>query len=140
MKKTYSLQIVLLAGFALLSMGSLRKHEDVAAATHAQTAPISLQQKMEEEKDGVKGAPSPSMTFYPNGKFMTTPAVKDGAKPAPGDAPPEETAVENQKTAGFENVEEVQERAKTAVEDEDTWWSEGDDETFSTPKPSKQGE
>ena len=140
MKRTYLLQMVLLAGFALLSMGSLRKHEDFAAATNAQTGPISLQQKLEEEKDGVKGAPSPSMTFYPNAKFMTTPAVKDEINPAPGDAPPEETAAENQAAAGFEEAEVGQERAKTAVEEQDAWWSEGDDETFSTPKPSKQRE
>ena len=104
MKSSFFLRIFLILGMALLCTGSIRKNEDPVTGS-TQTGPISLRQKMEEEKDGPKGAPSPSMTFYPNQQFLTTPPV--------GDQP-----------------ENSQETFETAVEDEDHWWSGEDEEAF----------
>ena len=64
---------------ALFSIAGMRKNEDPIAAT-AQTSPISLKQKLEETKDGVKGAPSPSMTFYGSQPVLTGSPVKEEAK------------------------------------------------------------
>ncbi len=114
----------LILGIAWISMGSIRKTEDPVAAT-AQTGPISLQQKLEEEKDGKKGAPSPSMTFYGHRKFMTTPSVND-KKPEEVQEDIQKKG-ENGEDAEFETGQETPEKA---VEDDENWWSEGDEESF----------
>ena len=123
-------RIFLIIGIAWLCMASIRKNEDPAAT--AQTGPISLKQKLEEEKDGKKGAPSPPMTFYANNKFMVTPAVDKHFDAA-------ETAGAAKETGEGLDPEKGQETPKTAVEDEENWWSEGDEESFSKTAPSKPG-
>ncbi len=129
--KFLKLGVVVLIAF--LAMGSIRKKEDVLTVTEAQTSPISLQQKLEEEKDGKKGAPSPSMTFYGGGsnQFMVKAPVNK--KTEPQAEAPEETGQglwESQGGAG-------QESAKKAVDDEESWWSEEDEDSFSGTTPSK---
>lgn len=57
--------------FMLLNMGSIRKQEDPIVNT--QTNPILYKEKMEEIKDGEKGAPSPTFKYYEKADFMTDP-------------------------------------------------------------------
>ncbi len=59
--------LVLTAAF--LNMGVIRKDEDAVLKT--QTDPISLKQKIEETKDGVKGAPTPTFRYYDREDFLT---------------------------------------------------------------------
>jgi hypothetical protein len=128
--KVFLARFLLLFALAALVSGSVRKKEDPVAAT-AQTGPISLKQKLEEEKDGVKGAPSPSMTFYGHNKFLTTPAVNDkAAEEGPEELDPAESGWEPDFPAGSEGN-------KIPIEEEDSWWSEGDEESFSDASPSK---
>ncbi len=131
---------------ALFSMGSLRKNEDPIAAT-AQTGPISLKQKLEETKDGVKGAPSPSMTFYRDQKILTNSPVKMNQQE---DTVEENTALEEQleeaaeeddswETDAEAEIKKDQGSAKKAVEMEDSWWSEDDSETPPSDTQSGSG-
>lgn len=131
---------------ALASMASMRKNEDPIAAT-AQTAPISYQQKSEEDKDGIKGAPSPSMTFYPNQKFMTNSPVKENKKEEvveenkASDDTEEQAVEEDDLWESDDNTElkKDQESSKKAVEEEDNWWAEDDSEKPSADSQSDSG-
>ncbi|HXV28395.1 MAG TPA: hypothetical protein VD913_05445 [bacterium] len=59
---------------ALLHVGSVRKQEDPIVMT--QTNPIAYKDKMEEIKDGEKGAPSPTYKYYPKGRFLVEPPME----------------------------------------------------------------
>lgn len=86
----------------LLNMGVIRKNEDPVGDT--QTDPVTLKKKLEELKDGPKGAPKPSFKFYiKDEKFQVRTAVEtfaetnllaprdpDDAIPAWGDPVPED--------------------------------------------------
>lgn len=130
---------------ALLSMASMRKTEDPVAAT-AQTSPISLQQKIEETKDGVKGAPSPSMTFYGNQKILTSSPLKEdkGDNTVMDESKPAEEAVgkagnddDSWEADNDISPKKDQESAKKAVEEGDSWWSEDDSEKPPSDTQSK---
>lgn len=56
---------------AVLNLGTIRKKEDPILKTQAD--PISIKQKIEEEKEGIKAAPIPSFKFYEKGRFFTEP-------------------------------------------------------------------
>ena len=129
---------------ALFSMGGLRQNQDPVAAT-AQTAPISLKQKIEETKDGVKGAPSPSMTFYKDQKILTNSPVKvsheeDIVEESKAVEEPAGKAVEEDDSwevdADAESKKDQGSSGK-AVEKEDSWWSEDDSEQ--PPSDSQSG-
>ncbi len=71
MIKLESILIIGVCGIALCHLGAIRKHENAILDT--QTGPIKYEDKMEEIKDGVKGAPTPSMQLYPKHGFQTDP-------------------------------------------------------------------
>lgn len=54
--------------FACLNSAALLRKDNPVAKT--QTDPIRWEDKQEELKEGVKGAPSPSMKFYANETFL----------------------------------------------------------------------
>ena len=59
----------------VLHSGTVRKEEDPIRQT--QTDPILYKQKVEEEKDGVKGAPMPTYNYYGKDKdrFLIDPPI-----------------------------------------------------------------
>ena len=127
---------------ALFSMGSLRKNEDPIAAT-TQTGPISLKQKNEETKGGVKGAPSPSMTFYRDQKILTNSPIKENnqeeivEESRTAEEPAEEAVEEDDSWEVDTDTESKKDQGSEgkAVEKEDSWWSEDDSEP---PPPDSQ--
>lgn len=126
MTKVVILVSAIVAMSSLLNLGTVRKKEDPVLKT--QTDPISYKQKMEEMKDGPKGAPTPSFNLYPKAGFMTDPAV-EVAK--------EEAALETE-TPDQEQVTEV-----SAAEDEEAgdWWSdEKNDDSEASPQTSNETE
>ena len=93
--------IVFVGALALLQMGTIRRKEDPILKT--QTDPILYKQKMDEIKDGEKGAPSPSFRHYDKAGFLAELPVenppKAGHNPAPaipqvGDPIPENLSEE----------------------------------------------
>lgn len=69
------LVVALLFSVLMLHAGSVRKKDDPILNT--QTNPITLKDKMEEIKDGEKGAPSPSFKHYPKSRFLTEPSIEN---------------------------------------------------------------
>ncbi len=69
------LMAALLLSVWMLHAGTVRKKDDPILNT--QTNPIALKDKMEEIKDGEKGAPSPSFKNYPKSQFLTEPPMED---------------------------------------------------------------
>lgn len=57
----------------ILNSGTVRKKEDPIRDT--QTDPIAYNKKMEEIKDGEKGAPTPSFQYYGGEPFLKSPPV-----------------------------------------------------------------
>src|SRR3990167_1766661 len=64
---------LLLAG--VFNLAAVRKKQDPIQQT--QTDPILYDKKMEEIKDGEKGAPLPSIVYYAKNKFFVDPPVTD---------------------------------------------------------------
>ncbi len=62
---------ILVTGLAGVHSGAIRRSDD--PIRNAQTDGISFQQKMEEEKDGVKGPSSYSVRYNPNDTFFIDP-------------------------------------------------------------------
>ena len=60
---------------ASINLGTVRKKED--PILHTQTNPIAYKDKMEEIKDGVKGAPSPSFKHYEKNEFLVDPSIEN---------------------------------------------------------------
>lgn len=125
---------------ALFSVAGIRKNEDPIAKT-AQTEAVSLKQRIEETKDGAKGAPSPSMAFYGDKQILTDSPVSEetffeddklpSATSQTDEASPEDEYFESddawEAEDGFDGdfeEEKGQESTEKAVEDEDDWWSE----------------
>ncbi len=92
---------------SLFNLGAIRKNEDPIAKT--QTDPISYKQKLEETKDGPKGAPTPSFNLYPKEGFLTDSAV--------GESKDEPPATESK-------PEEIVSEAASSEEESEDWWSE----------------
>ena len=65
------------------SPGTIRRTEDPIRDT--QTAPIGYQQKMEEDKDGKKGALLYSVKYNPSDEFLTAPPVAGEEEEAAGE-------------------------------------------------------
>lgn len=115
----------------MISLGHVAAiREDKDAVSSAQTDSISLQKKMEEIKDGVKGAPAPSFEFYKQQGFM---------EPHPAQTPSPENHVVM--SANREDISEVDlneeeeapsedsltsEKPVSEDETEDSWWNEED--------------
>ncbi len=78
-----SLALILGAG---LNLATIRKKDAEDPILRTQTDPIAYKEKMEEIKDGEKGAPAPSMNLYPKSKFLVSPPLENqGVKPEPTD-------------------------------------------------------
>ncbi|MFZ5802215.1 MAG: hypothetical protein ACOY3K_03765 [Candidatus Omnitrophota bacterium] len=103
----FRLGIVVLVAAGLLQIAPIRREEDAIRKT--QTDPIAYKKKMEEIKDGEKGAPAPPMEFYDKRTFLTEPPVEKEKKEEPLDRlpRPDEPIPED-----FGNWEE------------DLWWQE----------------
>lgn len=122
------------AGFGLLvlfHLGAIRKDEDPILKT--QTDPISYKQKLEETKDGVKGAPAPSFTYYQKEEFLVKTPMGTGKEQAAAEAVREtaevsevdftnETDFEGEDLAadGLVDGEEAAEEEEWWLEDEET--------------------
>ena len=147
----------------ILNVGAIRKNEDPIART--QTDPISYKQKLEETKDGVKGAPSPSFKYYEKEAFMVKSPMGAGAE---GKASPtrsgtaevsevkwedealredksleeEEVAEDTEDTKEIEATEETEETEEIEETDEtdetdEEWWL--DEETEEEENPEESG-
>lgn len=134
MKKIAFITLSAILALPLPAHAGIKKNE--GAVNKAQTSPISLKQKLEETKDGVKGAPAPSMTFYPNAKFLTTSPVetkKAGEDSAEIDGLAEQFQPEEglEKELGFEEENAEKDEAAASQEgEEDGWWSEDDEQAL----------
>lgn len=110
--------VLLLFSVMMLHAGSVRKKDDPILRT--QTHPIALKDKMEEIKDGEKGAPSPSFKHYPKSQFLTEPPVEnqpDSKAETPAKSPAE---------WGGSTIEDLGESAASGDEqEEEDWWEEG---------------
>jgi hypothetical protein len=123
--KSYLSILFLLCFF--LQLGAIRREDD--GVLKAQTDPISLNKKMEEIKDGVKGAPTPSFEFYKKESFMTQnpmdmareTTVKPSANPLDtvSEVNLEETASNDTSPSAVASKEK-----ETAEPDADSWWVE----------------
>ena len=60
---------------SVMSIGAVRKKENPILDT--QTNPIAFKQKMEELKEGEKGAPTPSFEHYSKEEFLVDPPVSE---------------------------------------------------------------
>lgn len=109
-----------------LQLGTIRK--EGAEIKKAQTDPISLKQKIEETKDGVKGAPAPTFKFYEKETFLQvapTATEKEAAgvvkapKVESPEVSPQEETPETQEVAP-----EAVEKTGEDVEESDDWWVE----------------
>ena len=111
---------------SLLQLGTIRKAEDPILST--QTNPIAHQEKMDEIKEGEKGAPSPSFKHFEKEKFLIDP---------PMEKMEEET--ENLEDAYIprlgEPLPDHSEEAVSAEKDEKEWWYTdlGDDSELKDP-------
>ena len=108
MKKAVRVVSTVVVLGSLLNIGTIRKKEDPILKT--QTDPIAYKQKMEETKDGPKGAPMPSFNLYPKERFFSDPAV--------GDAKGEESSMDS---SAKEKVSEV---AVPQEEESEEWWGD----------------
>lgn len=107
---------LILVAVGLLSLGAIRKNEDPILRT--QTDPISYKQKQEETKDGVKGAPSPSFTYYSRNEFLTSSPMATSAEEA-------ENAEKDLDSPEDWISEEGEFEEQTASEgSDDEWWTE----------------
>lgn len=117
--------ILLSVSIFILHTGSIRKNEDPVART--QTDPIELKEKLDELKDGVKGAPAPSFKYYEKEAFLTNTATQTQKEEA--GLPKKEEMLpgvfEENPPTDEEDVweEEDDEAAEEEASDED-WWVE----------------
>lgn len=117
MIKKLFLTLTLLLTVWMLATASVRKKDDPILRT--QTNPIALKEKMEEIKDGEKGAPSPSFKHYPKSQFLTEPPMEgqpDSEPEAPG-----KSAAEWDESL----IEDLGEDEDTEESEEEDWWEEG---------------
>ena len=131
--KGYILGVVLFL-FVGLNLGTIRKQDDPILNT--QTNPILYKEKMEEIKDGEKGAPSPSFTHYTKQDFLSEspvePVIPEEAKsfvtalPSPEDEIPEQVSNISE-GAGEEKLDESESQVQNKDEDElvdDSWFKD----------------
>jgi len=114
MKKITLFLSVMIVVIGFLNSGTIRKKEDPILKT--QTDPITYKQKMEEMKDGPKGAPTPSFKLFPKENFMSDPSV-GAAKEEP-----------QQNALAQEDVSEV---SVSEGEESEEWW--GDEKMDDSP-------
>ena len=122
---------------SVLNIGTIRKKDDPILKT--QTDPILYKEKMEEIKDGEKGAPEPAWRLYPKAKFNTETPMKVGREiqeesktqgeeriPELGEPIPENLeGIEQEQRPG----EEQAVPAESKSSNEDGWWTEDEQKT-----------
>ena len=118
---------------ALFSMGTIRKDQDPILKT--QTDPIALKQKLEETKDGVKGAPSPSFQYYTKEDFLARTPMKAGQE-AVEKAP----AAQSKQLEGVTEVEKPAEGNITTPEEPDLAMAEKPIEDKAQAPSKEEGE
>lgn len=128
--KRYSVWLMML--LALCQMGTIRRDED--PILKAQTDPIELKQKLEETKDGVKGAPTPSFKYYEKEDFLTRSPMKSALEEETPKSKPQNdldaiTEVETQPEATLQEQEPgtetpVAAKSEETSKEEDDWWVE----------------
>ena len=111
-------------------VGAIRKHRD--AIQNTQSDAISLKQKLEETKDGVKGAPAPSFKFYKKADFQTKTPMETQSEEA-----------DSSEKAARDKIPEfgspIPEDLSGLKEDEKDWWAETWDEKSSqSTEPQKE--
>ena len=109
----YSLIVVILV--SLLNLATIRKKEDPIAKT--QTDPIAFNDKIEELKEGPKGAPTPSFQLYAKSKFFT-------------ELPVDQKQTKESKEEGKGKVTELGKLGEEEEFEED-WWMEEEETAFS---------
>lgn len=82
-----------------------------------QTNPIAYKDKMEELKDGEKGAPSPSYKFYPKDRFLTDPPMEKEGETQPEDNLPEWGEPIPENLEGWEDESFVSEESSKVEEE-----------------------
>lgn len=98
--------------------GTIRKQDDPIRNT--QTDPILHKQKMEEIKDGEKGAPTPSWKLYPKEKFLAKSPVEN-----------EPNAGTSTSSGRIPNLgEPIPENISEEDENEENWWTENPEEDY----------
>ncbi len=102
---------------ACCNLGVMLNKDDPVAKTR--TDPISWKAKQEEIKDGVKGAPMPSLEYYKRQKFLV-------------DDPYEK---EQERLAPHKQTAPVTEEAETAEDEGETgyWWEADEPEPEQAP-------
>lgn len=113
------LSVTCLLFLAALQWGTVRRSEN--PVTDTQTNPILYEKKMEEIKDGVKGAPSPTMKFYEKEKFLAKTPVQDQQVNEETEAAAQNQEIQSAAAVGQEPAEEEQ----------IYWWE--------TPDPAQAG-
>lgn len=128
--KRHSVWFVLI--FAFLHLGAIRRDED--PILKSQTDPIALKQKLEETKDGVKGAPTPSFKYYEKEDFLTRTPMKSALENAEPNLKPlndldmvteVEPEIENTEAISQQEAEVSEPVAREEVpKEEEDWWME----------------
>lgn len=110
---------------SILNMGTVLKKDNPIQKT--QTDAIAHKQKMEEIKDGEKGAPTPSHRLYARSEFLTEAPYEKMTPEKP------ENVVSEQSEVFLPDEEGV------SLEEEDSgldWWTETESDTKSTIESS----
>lgn len=111
--------LIVIVILSLMNLATIRKKEDPIAKT--QTDPIAYNDKIQEMKEGPKGAPTPSFQLYNKSQFFTEPPVdQEAAEEKKG---PEEKVTELGRLGEEEGFEE-------------DWWLEEEEEKEETTFPA----
>ena len=73
-KDNYKILLISILCLAVIQNGTIRRKDDPIAKT--KTNPIAYKDKLKEIKNGIKGAPKPSIKFYGNEEFLTEDLVE----------------------------------------------------------------
>ena len=132
----------------ILNAGTIRKENDPILRT--QTDPISYKQKLEETKDGIKGAPAPSFTYYEKEGFLVKTPMQTGVETKPKVGSVAETSEvdlgeKNKTPPGDDNIKEGEgedvwseaENKTTKEEDDEDWWVEDEGKDQALPPESR---
>ena len=119
----------------VLNIGTIRKNEDPILKT--QTDPISYKQKLEETKDGVKGAPTPSFSYYKKEAFLVkSPMGEEKIQEAAASKKTVEVSEVDLKEETPEQEEPVVEETPSKEEEDEEWWVEEETDSEESPEES----
>lgn len=118
------IHLFVLVTVLVANLAALRKNEDPIQDT--QTDPITYKQKVEETKDGVKGAPAPSFKFYEKEQFLEKAPTATGSEEPEQKTQPLEDDFEVSEVNWDEDAALEEEPAEDAEDEE--WWVEDEAE------------